>query len=136
VRVAGIVKCASTTQLPSTDRFAARFSGGAAGRTITTGSPAPRLRDCEGIVDWLDQRCASFETAAYPDEPPRGVLAKGRLPQDEGFLMPSVKYLMLRSATCPEEPPQAASRRGARLEARTTPLPADTPAPRRFFHKL
>ena len=36
--------------------------------------------------------------------------------------MPSVKYLMLRSATCPEEPPQAASRRGARLEARTTPV--------------
>jgi len=26
---------------------------------------------------------------------------------------------MLRSAACPEEPPQAASRRGARLEART-----------------
>ena len=28
---------------------------------------------CEGIVDWLDQRCASFETAA------------ARLPQDEEF---------------------------------------------------
>ena len=31
------------------------------------------LRACEGIVDWLDQRSASFETAA------------ARLPQDEEF---------------------------------------------------
>jgi hypothetical protein len=36
--------------------------------------------------------------------------------------MLSKDYLMLRSATCPEEPPQAASRRGARLEARTVLL--------------
>ena len=36
--------------------------------------------------------------------------------------MPSKDYLMLRSAACPEEPPEAASRRGARLEARTTLL--------------
>jgi hypothetical protein len=40
--------------------------------------------------------------------------------------MTSRRYLMLRSAACPEEPPQAASK-GARLEGRTAamqPIPS------------
>jgi len=53
------------------------------------------------IDDRLDQSRALFETAS------------ARLPQNEEIpLMPPKDYLMLRSAACPEEPPQAASRRG------------------------
>src|SRR5215469_17958660 len=59
----------------------------------------PGLRGCQEIDDYFDRRCESFETAA------------SRPPQDEdSSLMPSITYLMLRSA------------RGARLEARTTLL--------------
>jgi hypothetical protein len=54
---------------------------------------------CQEIEKWLDQRCASFEASLR------------EAPQDEdGSLMPSMIYLMLRSA------------RRARLEARTALL--------------
>jgi hypothetical protein len=36
--------------------------------------------------------------------------------------MPSIASLMLRSAACPEEPPQAASRRGRISKHATTPM--------------
>ena len=61
---------------------------------IASSPAAPR-----NIDHWLDQCCASFETAA------------SRLPQDEDrFLIVSIIYLMLRSA------------QRARLEARTALL--------------
>ena len=75
-----------------------------------------RGRACEDIEDWLDQRRASFETAAEPVLGPAEGRTRGRLPQDEEFfLMPSMTSLILRSA------------QRARLEGRTTALPAEPP---------
>ena len=64
---------------------------------------APRFRGCQEIDDYLDRRCASFETAA------------SRPPQDEdSSSMPSITYLMLRSAR-PSTPLAAALRMRGRV---------------------